>query len=101
MTRAWLLVALLGAATAATKAFGPVAFGGRELPGWVRRFTDMVPAAVLAALIAVQTATRADTVVVDARMGGVLAATVILASRRPLWMALGAAALVTAAIRWV
>lgn len=100
MSPEWWLVLLVGATTASMKSFGPVVFGGRELPAWLRRFTDMVPAAVLAALIAVQTATSGQAVTLDARVAGVLAAASLLAWRRPLWMAMAGAVLVTAGVRW-
>jgi hypothetical protein len=36
MTRVWIAVALIGAATVVLKAAGPVLLGGRELPARVR-----------------------------------------------------------------
>lgn len=101
MTPGWWIVVLVGAITISFKAFGPVVLGGRELTPLIRRLSNGVPAAVLAALVTVQTLTSDGTVTVDARLAGVLAAACLLVWKRPLWVALAAAAAVTAAVRWV
>ena len=54
MTTAWAAVALVGAATVAIKASGPVLAGGRELPGPLGRVVGLLAPAVLAALVATQ-----------------------------------------------
>jgi branched-subunit amino acid transport protein len=48
---AWLLVGLSAIATAAIKAAGPIALGGRELPSWCTSIIAALPAALLAALV--------------------------------------------------
>ena len=73
--------------------------GGRELPAPAARCVALLPAALLPALIAVQTLSTDDRWVVDARAAGVAAA-IIAAWRRapfPVVILLGAA--VTAAVR--
>ena len=50
-TTAWLLVALSAGATAAIKAAGPLALGGRELPAWCTAIIAAMPAALLSALV--------------------------------------------------
>ena len=73
--------------------------GGRELPAPVARCVALLPAALLPALIAVQTLTTDDRLVLDARAAGVGVA-IVAAWRRapfPLVIVLGAA--VTAAVR--
>jgi branched-subunit amino acid transport protein len=50
-TTAWLLVGLSAVATAAIKAAGPLALGGRDLPGWATAIIAAMPAALLAALV--------------------------------------------------
>ncbi|HEX7099589.1 MAG TPA: AzlD domain-containing protein [Acidimicrobiia bacterium] len=101
MSQKLVLVALVWVTTAALKSFGPVVFGGRELAPWFRRVADLVPAAVLAGLIAIQTATTNGALTLDARAAGVLAAAGVMAWRNSLSMAMAAAVLVTAALRLV
>ena len=50
---------------------------------WVARVVDFVPAALLAALVAVQAATSGREIVVDGRLVGLAVAAVALALRAP------------------
>ena len=50
---------------------------------WVARIVDFVPAALLAALVAVQGLTTEDRVVVDGRLAGLAVAALALALRAP------------------
>ena len=50
---------------------------------WVARVVDFVPAALLAALVAVQGLTSDDRVVVDGRLAGLAVAALALALRAP------------------
>ncbi len=50
---------------------------------WVARVVDFVPAALLAALVAVQALTSGDELVLDGRLVGLAAAAVALALRAP------------------
>jgi branched-subunit amino acid transport protein len=50
---------------------------------WVRRVVDFVPAALLAALVAVQALTSGHDIVVDGRLVGLAVAAVALAFRAP------------------
>ncbi|GAB3350111.1 AzlD domain-containing protein [Modestobacter lapidis] len=67
---------------------------------WVSRVVDFVPAALLAALVAVQAATSGSAVVLDGRLVGLAVAALALALRAPfivvLVLAGGAGALVHA-----
>jgi Branched-chain amino acid transport protein (AzlD) len=101
MSRVWLAVALVGAATVALKAAGPVLLGGRELPARVRVLVGLLAPALLAALVVTNTAASGRHVVVDARLAGVAAAAVSLRLRAPILVAVAVAATVTAAIRAV
>lgn len=47
----WMLIVLVAVVTAAIKAAGPIALGGRELPGWFSSIVTVMPAAVLTALV--------------------------------------------------
>lgn len=99
MTEVWLVVALVGAATVGIKAFGPVAFGGRELPPRVRGVLALLAPALLAALVVTQTVGEGRDVVADERLAGVAAAAVALRLRAPLLLVIAVAAAVTAALR--
>lgn len=69
-------------------------------PG-VRRFAELVPVALLSALIAVQTFTDGGVPVLDpARTAGLGAAVVALLLRAPFLVILASAAAVTALVRW-
>ena len=50
---------------------------------WVTRVVDFVPAALLAALVAVQAATTGPDLVVDGRLAGLAVAALTLALRAP------------------
>ncbi|MGY2127499.1 AzlD domain-containing protein [Blastococcus sp. SYSU DS0617] len=50
---------------------------------WVARVVDFVPAALLAALVAVQAVTTDDRIVVDGRLAGLAVAALALALRAP------------------
>jgi branched-subunit amino acid transport protein len=50
---------------------------------WVARVVDFVPAALLAALVAVQALTSDDRLVVDGRLAGLAVAALALALRAP------------------
>lgn len=96
----WTAILLLAAGAYACKAVG-LALGGRELPARLTHCVALLPAALLPALVAVQTLSTDDRWVVDARAAGVGAA-VLAAWRRapfPVVIVLGAA--VTAAVRAV
>lgn len=50
---------------------------------WVARVVDFVPAALLAALVAVQAATAGNDLVIDGRLAGLAVAALALALRAP------------------
>jgi uncharacterized membrane protein len=99
MNRVWIVLALVGAATVALKAAGPVLLGGRELPARVRVLVGLLAPALLAALVVTNTVASGRHLVVDARLAGVAAAAVSLRLRAPILVAVAVAAAVTAAIR--
>ena len=70
----WLAIAVLAVGTYALKAAGPVLIGDRSLPRPIARATDLLPAALLAALIATDVAAGDRRLVVDARLAGFAAA---------------------------
>jgi branched-subunit amino acid transport protein len=96
---AWLVVALVGAATVALKSVGPVLMGGRELPSLVAGVVALLAPALLAALVAVQVFAGDDELVLDARVVGLAAAVLALVARAPILAVIAAAAAATALAR--
>ena len=99
MSRVWLAVLVVGIATIALKAAGPVLLGGRALPTRVRAMVGLLAPALLAALVVTQTFGSGRHVVVDARIAGVAVAAVALRLRAPILVAVALAAGVTAGLR--
>jgi uncharacterized membrane protein len=82
----WMIYVALGvlaAGTYATKAIGPLLAAGRDLPPRLRTLTALLPAAMLAALVATQTFADGTALAVDARVAGVGLAAVAVALRAP------------------
>jgi branched-subunit amino acid transport protein len=100
MSTAWITVAGLAVATAAIKAFGPVVFGGRELPALLARVIPLLAPALLAALVITETfGGPGRSLVFDARAGGLVVAGIALWRRAPLYVVVLAAAAATALLR--
>jgi branched-subunit amino acid transport protein len=100
MTAAWVTVAGLAIATAAIKAFGPLVFGGRELPTLLAAVIPLLAPALLAALVVTETfGGRGRSLVLDARAGGLAVAGMALWLRAPLYVVVVAAAAATALVR--
>ena len=99
MTSAWLTVLVVASATIAIKAAGPVILGGRQLPAPVLNVVALLPAALLAALVAVLTLQADGNLVLDARAIGVAVAAVAIWLRTPILLVVLLAAGVTAAAR--
>ena len=78
-----LALATLAVGTYLLKAAGPFAAAGRALPPVLDRLANLLPAAMLAALVATQTVTTEQQLVLDARLLGVAAAAVALLLRAP------------------
>ena len=66
---------------------------------WMRRTADVIPVALLAALIAVQVFTDGQTLTVDARAAGLATAVVLLVLRAPFLVVVFGAAVVAALLR--
>lgn len=65
----------------------------------VERVADLIPVALLAALVAVQVFARGHEIVIDARALGLAAAVVLLLLRAPFLVVVFGAALVAAGVR--
>ena len=98
MSTTWMIVLIVGAATAALKGLAPVLLGDRELPAPVARVSGALAPALLAALVAVQTFGDGASLTLDPRVAGVAAAVVALLLRAPLLVVLIASAGVAAAV---
>ncbi|WP_067131315.1 AzlD domain-containing protein [Microtetraspora malaysiensis] len=95
----WIAVAVTALGCYAVKLLGlSVPAGLLERP-LVRRLAALVPVAMLAALTAIQTFGSGRDLVVDARAAGLAAAAVALLLRAPFLVVVGAAIVVTAAVR--
>ena len=99
MSSAWLTVLVVAGATIAIKAAGPVILGGRQLPGPVLNVVALLPAALLAALVAVLTFQANGSLVLDARLIGVAVAAVAIWLRTPILIVVLLAAAATAVAR--
>ena len=100
MTDTWLVVALVGAATIAIKAIGPVLLGGRELPPRIAIADRSARAG--AARRAGRDRTRSATgsrSLLDERLLGVAAAGIAIWRKAPVLLVVVIAAAVTAAAR--
>jgi branched-subunit amino acid transport protein len=101
VTDALVVLLVLGGVTYVLKAAGPVLLGNRTLPPPVARVVDLLPAALLAALVATSVLFDGATPVLDARVVGVGAAGLVLARGGGFIPTVVAAAVVTALVRLV
>jgi hypothetical protein len=94
----WVLIAALALATAALKLAGPLALGGRPLPGQALSVVELLASALLAALVVVETFGEGRSLVLDARVLGAAFAVIAAWRRAPMIVVvLGAAALTAVA----
>ncbi len=101
MSTVWLVVLVVGLATAAFKATGPVLLGGRSLPPAMADVVALLAPVLLAALVVTQTVGGDNELVLDARLAGVGVGAVAVALRAPLPLVVVAAAAATALTRLV
>jgi branched-subunit amino acid transport protein len=99
MSGAWATVFVVGLATVAIKAAGPLLLAGRQLPPRLQGMLDHLPPALLAALIVTQALGDQPQLSLDARLLGLAAAGVALAVRAPVLLVLVAATATTALAR--
>jgi branched-subunit amino acid transport protein len=95
----WLVVLVVGAATVAFKATGPVLLGSRTLPPAIADVVALLAPVLLAALVVTQTVGGDGELVLDARLAGVGAGAVAIAARAPLPAVVVVAAVATALAR--
>ena len=99
MNRVWAVVLVVGAATVALKATGPLLLGGRRLPEALTGIVVLLAPVLLAALVVTQTVGADGELVLDARLAGVGAAVVAIVLRAPLPLVVVLAAVTTAVAR--
>jgi predicted alpha/beta-hydrolase family hydrolase len=100
MTTVWIVVGALFFGTAAMKAMGPVAFGGRSLSGRSAAVVALVAPAILGALVVYETFSAGGPgLQVDARIVGLAGAALAIALRLPLIAVVLVAALATGLAR--
>ena len=98
----WGAIAVMTGGAYGFKAFGVFALGrstDRSASAF-RSLAALIPAALFAALVAVQTLEENGGLQFDARVAGVAAGTLAVARRAPLVLVVLIAMAVTAAIRW-
>jgi branched-subunit amino acid transport protein len=101
VSTAWTAVLLVGLATVALKAAGPVLAGGRELPRSSARVVNLLAPALLAALVATQAFGSGESLVLDERVAGLVAAGTAILLRAPLLVIVLVAAATAATLRAV
>lgn len=99
ITHPWELVALCAVVTAAIKAAGPVALGGRRLPEWFAAVVRFAAPALLAALVCVSALSHGHHLAAGANTVGVGVAGVLLLRGVSVIAAVLVAVLVTSALR--
>jgi branched-subunit amino acid transport protein len=95
----WAVLLALCAISYGLKAVGPVFVGGRRLSPQVRRTLDLIPVALLAGLILVQTVSTGHRLVIDARPPALAVAAVLVWRRAPFLVVVLAAAGAAALLR--
>lgn len=79
----WTAVLVLALGSYLLKGVGPLLAGGRALPARLDRVVGLLPPALLAALVVVQTVGDGRAVVLDARLAGVALAGAAVLLRAP------------------
>ena len=97
----WLAILLLAAIAYAFKAVGVLLLGAARPRERAVDVVALLPPALLAALVAVQTFTDGRHLVLDARIAGLAFAGVAVWRRWPFAVVVVGAAVVTAVLRWI
>ncbi len=99
MSDAAVVLIVLAAGTYLLKSAGPLVLGERRLPPAVQHLVDLLPAALLASLALVSTMGDGQSLVVDARVIGMLVAGIALWRRCPFVVVIVLASSATAMVR--
>jgi branched-subunit amino acid transport protein len=95
----WALIGLCALVTAIIKAFGPIAIGHRELPGWFTDVIVLMAPALLAALVVTAALADGDRLAVGADTVGVGVAGLALWRGANIILGVAIATVVTAGLR--
>ena len=95
----WWFIVALAAGCYAFKVVGLIVVGDRTMPPVVARCLALIPAAMISALVALNTFSDGQDLVVDARAAGVAAAVIAAWRKAPLIVVIILGAGVTAAVR--
>jgi branched-subunit amino acid transport protein len=95
----WTLIIVLSAVAYLLKVVGFVAVGARAMPVILTRCLALIPASLLAALVAKDTFSVGQSLVVDARAAGLAVAVVAVWRRMPFIVVVVAAMAATAFVR--
>ncbi|MFZ8966674.1 MAG: AzlD domain-containing protein [Ilumatobacteraceae bacterium] len=95
----WLLIIVLSGTAYGLKVLGFVVVGGRTMPPVLNRCLALIPASLLAALVAKDTFTTAQELVLDARAVGLVVAIVAVWRKAPFIVVVVAAMAATALVR--
>ena len=96
-----VVLVVLASGTFVLKSAGPVLLGDRRLPMRVQAVVDLLPAALLASLAVVSTVGDGQSIVVDARVVGLVVAALALWKRAPFVLVVVLASAATALTRFV
>jgi branched-subunit amino acid transport protein len=99
VSTAAITIAGCAAVTAAIKAVGPIALGGRELPTWFTSVVILLSPALLAALVATQVFAEGDRLALEADTAGVAAGGLVFWRSESIVACVFVAAAATAAVR--
>ena len=99
MSDATVVLIVMTIGTFALKSAGPLVLGSRALPTRVQRVVDLLPAALLAALAVVSTVSNGQSIEIDARLVGLVAAGLALWRRAPFVVVIVVASAATAMTR--
>ncbi len=99
MSTAAMVIAGCALTTAAIKAAGPIALGGRELPTWFTSVVILLSPALLAALVATQAFAEGDRLALEADTAGVAAGGLVIWRTGSIILCVLLAPAVTAALR--
>jgi branched-subunit amino acid transport protein len=99
MSPGFVVIVGLGLGTYALKSAGPLLLGGRRLPAPIERVAQQLPAALLASLVVVSTVVGDRSLVLDARLAGVVAGGLALRLRAPFIVVVAVAVAVTGVVR--
>ncbi|MPY61327.1 AzlD domain-containing protein [Streptomyces spongiae] len=95
----WIAIGVTAVGCYAVKLIGLLVPEGVLERPFVRRLSALLPVALLAALTAQQTFADGRALVLDAKAAGLAAAALVLMTRAPFLIVVGAAVVVTAGVR--